>query len=140
MIEIIDGVSIPENEITYTASRSGGPGGQNVNKVSSRVTLEFNLGGSTALSEEQRERIWGKLTSRISKEGMLRVISQKTRSQELNRTDALARFIELLQDALYVERPRKKTRVPRAAKVQRLEGKKKRTVVKQLRSKKGFDE
>jgi ribosome-associated protein len=139
VISIIDGLGIPEGEITFTASRSSGPGGQNVNKVSTRVTLEFDMAHSTALSAGQRERIHAKLASRISKDGILRVISQRTRSQEMNRTDALARFAELLAQALRQERPRIKTRAPRAAENQRIEEKKKRTRIKRLRSGRDFD-
>jgi ribosome-associated protein len=138
-ISIIEGVEIPDSELTFTASRSGGPGGQNVNKVSSRVTLEFDLQHSVALSDTQRARIAAKLATRISKEGVLRVISQRTRSQEMNRTDTVTRFAELLRDALKVEPPRVKTRVPFSARVQRIETKKKRTRVKQLRSGKDWD-
>jgi ribosome-associated protein len=139
VIEIIDGLSIPENEVAFKTSRSGGPGGQNVNKVSTRVTLEWNIQGSQAISEDQRRRIENKLASRISKEGIFRVVSQRTRSQDMNRTDAVERFISLLQDALRVNRTRVKTRVPKAARERRITGKKIRTVTKQLRAKKSWD-
>lgn len=133
------GVSIPENEVSFTASRSGGPGGQNVNKVSSKVTLAFDVRNSIALSEEQKRKIMGRLATRINKEGILQVVSQRTRSQELNRTDALLRFSELLGRALTPQQPRIKTRVPTAAKEQRFKEKKKRALTKQTRSRKGWD-
>jgi ribosome-associated protein len=139
VIQIIDGLQIPDTEITFTASRSGGPGGQNVNKVSSRVTLAFDLAGSSALSDEQKQTIRRKLATRINKQGVLQVVSQRTRSQEMNRAGAVERFSELLRDALTPQRPRVKTRVPKKARAQRLEEKKKRTLVKQARSKKGWD-
>ncbi len=139
MIRVTNELLIPENEITFTASRSGGPGGQNVNKVSSRVTLSFDVWGSTALSQEQKQKVASKLVTRINKDGVLRIISQRTRSQEMNRTDALERFVDLLNDALTPERPRVKTRMPRAAKERRMEEKKKRRVIKETRSKKGWD-
>ena len=139
MIHIMPGLLIPENEISFTASRSGGPGGQNVNKVSSRVTLAFDVAGSTALSDEQKRKIGGKLATRINKEGILQIVSQRTRSQELNRSDALERLAELLQRALTPQRPRFKTRVPSGAKERRLEEKKKRTAIKNARSGKGWD-
>jgi ribosome-associated protein len=139
MIHILDGLVIPEEEIRFTASRSGGPGGQNVNKVSSKVTLAFDVRGSTALSDEQKRRITGRLATRINKEGILQVASQKTRSQELNRADVLARFAELLRLALTPRRERIKTRVTAAAKKQRLQEKKKRSLTKQTRSDKGWD-
>jgi len=139
VISILPGISIPEDEVHFTASRSGGPGGQNVNKVSSRVTLIFHVQASAALSDDQKRRISQKLATRINKEGELRIISQRTRSQEMNRTDAIERFAELIRRALTPERPRVKTRVPAAAHERRIEKKKKRTLVKLTRSKKDWD-
>jgi ribosome-associated protein len=139
VIVINDELSIPESELTFTASRSGGPGGQNVNKVSSRVTLTFDVEQSPSLSDEQRRRISERLKSRINKDGVLRVVSQRTRSQDLNREDAVALFAELLRRALIVEKKRVKTRVPKAAHDRRLEEKKKRTVVKAERRRKDWD-
>src|SRR5215510_14223835 len=121
MIHVMDGVLIPEHEIRITASRSGGPGGQNVNKVSSKVTLAFDVRGSSVLSEDKKRKILGKLATRINKNGILQIVSQRTRSQELNRTDALTRFCELLRQALTPKRERVKTRVSATAKQQRLE-------------------
>ena len=138
-IYINDHLSIPEDELTFTASRSGGPGGQNVNKVSSRVTLSFELDRSASLSDEQRKRIRKKLATRVNKDGILRIVSQRTRSQEMNRADALQRFVEMLRAALTVERPRIETKIPRVVKLRRLEEKKKRTRVKQERSRKEWD-
>jgi ribosome-associated protein len=130
---------IPENEIQITASRSSGPGGQNVNKVSSKVTLAFDVRGSTVLSEEQKKRISGRLATRISKEGILQVVSQRTRSQELNRADVVSRFADLLRRALTPQRQRIKTRPSGAAKEERLDAKKKRGLTKETRSKKAWD-
>jgi ribosome-associated protein len=139
MIDVMPGVSIAEEELHFDASRSGGPGGQNVNKVSSRVTLTFDVGRSAALSGEQKRAVMEKLAGRINKEGVLRVISQRTRSQELNRADATERFSELIRDALTPQRRRIKTRVPRGAHERRVDEKKKRAVVKQGRSRKISD-
>jgi ribosome-associated protein len=139
MINVMPGVSIPEDELHFDASRSGGPGGQNVNKVSSRVTLTFDVNASAALSGDQKGTVMQKLAGRINKEGVLRVISQRTRSQELNRADATERFSELIREALTPQRRRIKTRTPRAAQKRRVEEKKKRALIKQTRSKTGWD-
>ena len=139
MIEVMPGIAIPEDELHFDASRSGGPGGQNVNKVSSRVILTFDVNASVALSDDQKRTVMQKLFGRINKEGILRVISQRTRSQERNRSDATERFSELLREALTPQRRRIKTRVPEGAQARRVEEKKKRGVVKQARSKKGWE-
>jgi len=139
VIPISSGLSIPENEITITASRSGVPGGQNVNKVSSKVTLAFDVRGSAALSEEQKRVIIGSLANRINQEGILQIASQRTRSQELNRADALSKFSELLRRALTPRKSRVKTRVPAGARKERLDEKKKRGITKHGRSRKGWD-
>ena len=140
MIAILDGLEIPEHELDFAVSRSGGPGGQNVNKVSTRVTLRFNVDSSESLNSDQRRRIHSRLATRINKEGILQVTSQRTRSQELNRADVLERFAELLREALHKELPRIPTRVSRAAKIKRVEEKKKRTEIKVGRSRKGWDD
>jgi len=139
MIHILPGVSIPEDELRFAASRSGGPGGQNVNKVSSRVTLTFDVQGSRALSDGHKRIVMKKLATRINKEGVLRIISQRTRSQELNRADVIERFAELLTRALTPALPRLKTRIPGAAHERRIEEKKKRGLIKHVRSKEGWD-
>ena len=135
MIAIMTGVEIPETELEFIASRSGGPGGQNVNKVSSRITLRFDLDRTTALTAEQRERVRKKLSSRISKEGVLQISSQRTRSQDFNREDAVARFVELVRAALREEKARVKTRASRSSREERLKKKRIRTTVKQARVK-----
>ena len=136
MIEITDQVSIPEEELRFTASLSSGPGGQNVNKVSSRVTLRFEVVNSPSLSPEQKELVLRRIGSRIGKDGVLRVISQNTRSQAANRELAVERFIELLRNAVKQVPTRKRTRVSRAAKLRRLNEKKQHSIQKQERSKK----
>ncbi len=139
MIRITHSLSIPEQELTFKATRSGGPGGQNVNKVSSRVTLSFDVAASGALTDEQKGTIRRRLATRINKDGVLQIVSQRTRSQEINRADAVERFADLVRRALTPQRARIKTRIPAAAKEKRVEEKKKRTLVKQGRSKTGWE-
>jgi ribosome-associated protein len=134
---VMPGLEIPDGELEFVASRSGGPGGQNVNKVSSRVTLRFDVERSSALNSEQRIRIQRKLASRINKDGVLQVNAQRTRSQDLNRTDAVERFGELLRAALRENKARVKTRATRGSKEERLREKRKRTEVKRARAIKG---
>ncbi|MFP5213119.1 MAG: alternative ribosome rescue aminoacyl-tRNA hydrolase ArfB [Acidobacteriota bacterium] len=134
MIEINERISIPEEELTFTASRSSGPGGQHVNKVSSRITLWFDLANSPSLSPEDKELIASRLGTRINKDGLLQVVSQSTRSQLTNREAAIERFVELMQAALHRLPPRRKTRVSRAAKERRLDEKKQRSGIKRERS------
>lgn len=136
MIVINDHTSISEDELLFTASHSSGPGGQNVNKVSSRVTLWFDVANSPSLSPDQKELLMRRLATRIGKDGVLRVISQQTRSQMENKELATERFAELLRDALKQMPMRKKTRVSKGAKLRRLEEKKQRGILKQERSKK----
>jgi len=135
MIQIKRGLAIPEDELTFSASRSSGPGGQNVNKVSSRITLQFDVAHSPSLSDGQRALIRERLATRINKEGILRVSSQRHRSQHANKLATIERFAELLHDALIVKPPRKKRRISRAAKERRLDEKKRRSARKTLRSK-----
>ncbi len=116
-------LSIPEEELDFSFARSGGPGGQNVNKVSTKVVLRFDLAGSPELTDGQKERIRAKLGNRIDGDGILMVTAQEHRSQPLNREAALARLAMLLDQALKVPRKRVKTRVPKGAVERRLEGK-----------------
>lgn len=133
MIHINDQLSIPKHELNFTASRSSGPGGQHVNKASTRVTLRFDLANSPSLTPDQKQLLLERLPTRISKQGVLRVVSQKTRSQTANREVALERFVELLQQALELRPKRKPTKVPAAAKQKRLADKKHQSHLKRER-------
>ncbi len=127
MIRINDTVSVDEAEITFAYVRSPGPGGQNVNKVATSVTLRFDLTNSTSLTAIQRNRILRKLATRINKEGVLRVVSRRHRTQAANRREALARFVELLAGALRQPRPRRKTKPTRGSIERRLAEKARRS-------------
>lgn len=134
MVEIGEGIAIPEEELSFVSSRSGGPGGQNVNKLETRVTLRFDLAGSPSLTEEQKARLRERLATRVTRAGVLHVTSQKHRSQSANREAAVERFAELLREALREETPRRKTRVPKAAKRRRVEEKRRRSQRKRERA------
>lgn len=134
MIAITEDLEIADSELEFTASRSSGPGGQHVNKTSTRITLRFDLDASPALSEEQKALIRERLATRISKDGILSVSSQRERSQSANREAATERFVELLRSALEVDPERRPTRVPRGVRRRRLETKRKRSRLKQERS------
>jgi ribosome-associated protein len=135
MIEIGEGIFISEDDFEWRFSRSSGPGGQNVNKVSTRVTLFFDVAGCSALNDAQKRRILTKLRTRADKNGQLRVISQKHRTQAANRNAAIEKLAELISKALIRPKPRKKTKVPYASKQKRLAEKKRRGMLKQYRSK-----
>ena len=133
MIPIDDHLAVPEEEIAFATSRSGGPGGQNVNKLETRVTLRFDLAGSSVLSAEQKARLRERLATRITKDGVLHVTSQRHRTQGANREAAVERFAELLRDNLREEPPRRKTRPTRAARARRLDAKRRQGQRKQER-------
>ncbi len=134
MIQINQSLAIPDEELTFSASRSGGPGGQNVNKVNTRVTLWFDVAGSPTLSAEQKQMLLTHLANRITREGVLQITSQQHRTQPANRNAAVERFVELLAQALARPKPRHKTRPTYSSKQRRLETKRLRSDTKRLRS------
>jgi len=136
-LHIVHGLAIPMGELEFIFSRSGGPGGQNVNKVSSRVTLRFDVVRSPSLSEEQKRRILSRLSTRISAAGILQVTSRKTPSQASNRDAAEERFAELLRQALAPKLVRKKTALPAVTRRDRLKEKKHRSLIKRERTDRG---
>ena len=132
-LSIQKGLVIPGGELTMTASKSGGPGGQHVNKTSSRVTLEWDVTNSTVLNDSDRRRVLARLATYINAEGILKVSSSENRSQLRNREDARERLAELLKAALKRPKRRKKTKPSLGAQRRRLEAKKKRSQIKKSR-------
>lgn len=120
-------------EVQFSASRSGGPGGQNVNKVNTKIELRFPVQESEVLDENQKQLIFLKLKNRMNNEGELLVTSSAERSQWRNREKAIQKFFELIEMPLTKPRKRKKTRPTAASRLKRLENKKQLGQKKQLR-------
>lgn len=122
-------------EVKFKTSRSGGAGGQHVNKVSTKVELDFDVEGSKILSDEQKEIIQQKLSSRLTTEGILQIISQSERSQLRNKKVTLDKFQEIISACFVIQKKRRPSRVPRAVKEKRLLNKKMKAEIKKLRKK-----
>lgn len=133
MVEITRSLQIPESELRMECTRGTGPGGQNVNKVETCVTLCFDVERSMSLQPGQRERIREVLASRITADGVLRITSRTHRTQLANRRAALERFVDLLRAALAPQKKRKPTRATKASKERRLKAKRQRGDVKKGR-------
>ena len=122
-----------ESELQFSASRSTGAGGQNVNKVNTKVELRFSVISTLILSDEEKELIINKLKNRLNKDGELVLVSQEARSQLENKLAVTEKFYRLLASALTLPVPRKETRPTKASKLKRLESKKYRSTVKKFR-------
>ena len=134
MIRVNDQVAIDDGELRFEFSRSSGPGGQNVNKVETKVRLLFDVRNSRSLTTDQRDRIEEQLATRITKDHVLHVTSQRHRSREANRRATIERFTELLAEALVEKEPRLPTKVSTAQRRRRLESKRRRSQKKVLRT------
>jgi ribosome-associated protein len=124
MITITDTLAISEKEVIITASRSSGPGGQNVNKVSTKVMLRFDLESTKYLTETQKKRVRKKLKNKISKQGFIVLHEEEGRTQAENRRRVIEKFARMMAQALKIPRKRLPTRVSRAQRERRLDEKK----------------
>ncbi len=128
-----DDVMVPEAEIEVRASRSSGPGGQNVNKVETRIELRFDLAGSAVFDAATKQRLRARLGKRVTEDGVVRVVCQVHRSRARNEAEARLRLVALLQRALTPPRPRRQTRPTLASRQRRLEAKRQRAASKRAR-------
>jgi ribosome-associated protein len=135
MLKINDNVSIPLSEIEISAIRSRGAGGQNVNKVSTAIHIRFDVRASSALSDNDKARVLRARDQRISKEGIIVIKSQRFRSQDKNRSDALEKLAEMIRKALVEKKPRKPTKPSTRSREKRLDEKTKRGRLKETRRK-----
>jgi len=133
LLKIDDNIHILDSEIEIHAIRSQGPGGQNVNKVASAIHLRFDIANSTSLSDELKTRLMGMRDRRITKDGVVNIKAQRSRSQEKNRLDAIERFKSLILKAQLRKKARKKTRPSKRSREKRLVDKSKRAQIKRLR-------
>jgi len=133
MIRITDRISIEERELEERFVRASGPGGQNVNKLSSAVQLRFDVRHSPSLTTDVRLRLERLAGRRLTRDGVLVIMAQRHRTQERNRQDALDRLIELIREASVAPKPRRPTRPTRGSKERRLATKKNRSTIKGLR-------
>jgi ribosome-associated protein len=138
-LSIKNGISIPEHELDITTSRAGGPGGQHVNKTSSRITVRWNIPNTTALTEEQKKQVIEKLKNQITSDGDIIVHNSSSRSQLHNKKAALLDLAHKIRKALHIHKKRMKTKTPAGVKEARLKEKKSRSSLKKTRSK-HFDE
>ena len=139
MIRVTDTISIDESELSESFVRASGPGGQNVNKVSSAVQLRFDARHSASLPNDVSLRLMRLAGKRLTKEGVIVIIAQQHRTQERNRDDARDRLFTMIRQAAVKPTPRRPTKVPKAQRRVRLEGKKHRSTIKRLRSGKSWD-
>lgn len=136
---IKEDVLIPFSELEISSSRSGGPGGQHVNKTNSKVIIRWNVNSSVALTDSQKILILEKLKSRLTSQGDLLISNNESRSQIKNRNNAIEQFKKIIKNALYVSKKRKKTKIPKNIKENILKKKKEHSKIKELRKKVSYN-
>lgn len=139
MIRVTDHISLDEDELQESFVRASGPGGQNVNKVSTAVQLRFDVRRSRSLPNDVAIRLMRIAGSRLTKDGVLVLIAQNSRTQERNRAEARERLFDMIREAAVKPVPRRATKPTKASKVKRVEGKKIRSNIKKMRGK-SFDD
>jgi ribosome-associated protein len=139
-LPVREGLVIPGSELTWQVSHAGGPGGQNVNKTASRVTLRWSVSESAALGDAWRARLLERLASRLTQSGELLVHADSARSQLDNKRVARERLADLVRDALHVPKARRATKPTRGSKRRRVDSKKRRGDTKRLRKRPGSDD
>jgi ribosome-associated protein len=133
-VRVRPGLVIPGSALEIRFSRSGGPGGQNVNKVETKAEVRFDLAATALLTPDEKARVMAKLASRLTKDGILAVSCERTRHRERNLNDALFRMGEILREALHRPKKRRPTRPTRSSKRQRIDEKRRRGEIKRMRS------
>ncbi len=140
MIRITPSIQLNDEEVELAYIRSSGPGGQNVNKVSTAVQLRFDVSRSPSLPAEVKQRLIRQAGRRLTAEGVLTIEARQYRSQERNRQAAMQRLVRLIQQATVPPKPRQKTKPSRAAILRRLDTKRKRSQIKRMRQDRGIVE
>lgn len=135
MIKINSNINLDENELSFSFIRASGPGGQNVNKVSTAVQLKFDVINSNNLDETIKQKLLKISGSRSTKDGAILIEAKRYRTQEKNKQDAIDRLVKLIQKATEIKKKRKKTRPTKASSEKRIEGKKKKSRLKKQREK-----
>ena len=133
LVPVTDAIALDDSELSETFVRSSGPGGQNVNKVSSAVQLRFDVRASPSLPNDVAVRLMRLAGKRLTKDGVVVIIAQSHRAQERNRADARERLFDLIRQAAVRPVPRRATKVSKAQKRKRIEGKKHRSAIKNMR-------